>query len=320
MAQPNTITANITLSDKGPEKCIATAIIAEIIERLQGTVTFDDPSVAVISQSQPSQLNKIWFQTNSQGQVTNIKFYNPNTGKWEEVLSTTDEAICLADGSALSLVDGCLYLDPDRFLERSESSNNLIQFDSSGKIIVDIDVVRQLALRPDSEYDCNVLTKNEDTGTLRVKRGAGAYQSLGNPGAQRISGYSLMRNAPDPAEQTLDLEATFPNEWDSDCPPTHIQVTGVIAIGTGDGVSTGTWSSPACEIKAGHYRSLVAIAIDSDSTEGTCMNTMIVELDPADPKTFPYSVIANGSVDWVGDDDNEIGLYLQGFLWSGLDA
>lgn len=319
MAQPNTITANITLSDKGPERCVATAILAEIIERLQGTVTFDDPSVAIISRSQPTQLNKIWFQINSLGVVTNIKFFNTSTGKWEDVVSTGEESneVCLAAGNnAITKVGDCIFVDNSKFLERSTSSNNLLQFDDDGKLIVDISVVKDIAVSIDEEYACNILHKNSATKELRVKRGAGAFLHLGNPSGGLVEGYLIEEDAPDPATQTTDLEAVLPSFWDADCPPTHVQVTGVIAIGVGDAFSGGTWAVPAAVIEAGFDNTRIAFSLDSDNQEGATINTAIVRLNPNDPKTFAWKTDGRGTVAW-GDPANKLALYLQAFIWGG---
>lgn len=299
---------------------MATAILAEIIQRLQGTVTFDDPSVAVISQSPPSQLGKIWFQINSRGIVTNIKFFNSSTGAWEDVVSTDPEEdpICLAGGNnAITKdADGCIFVDGDRFLERSASSLNLIQFDSEGRLIVDVSYVKDIAVSIDEEFACNVLYKNPATKDLRVKRGAGTFLDLQNPSGGLIQGYVLGENSPSASIQTTDLEATFPSFWDADCPPTHIQVCGVIAIGVGDGYSGGTWAAPAADIRAGYYQSRIALSLDSDNQEGATINTAIVALDPADPKTFSWLVNGRGTVSWA-DPANQLALYLQAFVWGG---
>lgn len=312
------ISANVLLSDIGPVECISEKQMAEIVRRLQGVITFADPNVIARSQSQPTDTTKLWFQTNSQGLVTNIKFYNTNTGKWEDVISTAPETnrVCLtADNNALlQAADGCLQMPANLLLVNSTNSDNLIDLDPSGHIIVDSSTVRDMATTLDTSNLCNILRKNTTTNAISVDRGANYSLDVGIQ-TGIINGHLVAERVVTPAPGTIDLSLIPGVVWDEACPPTHVKVVACLSLDTGISVA-GTWATPNCQIRAGLNLNRVACFVDGHDNEGTMINERTVLLDPADPKTFAYHLQEGASgFNWTLTN-NYIGLFVSAFIWT----
>lgn len=314
----NTITATVVLTDTGAaDECVDDAIVQELIERLQGTIDFTDPTKIVVSASPPTDLTKIWFEKDSTGVVTNINYYNSLTGQWTDVLSTSpdnnQECLTEDNNALIRNSDGCLQVPANLFLENSEASDNLIDLDSEGKLYLKESTLKDVASTLDPLNLCNVLKKSA-TAALSVDRGASWFQQVGVAGSV-VQGHVVSENSPTASPQTLDL-TTIPNiNWDSDCPPTHALVMAVVCIGLGSGFSSGSWAAPAVGVFAGVDNTRVAMAIDADSQEGTTMAQMLVRLDPTNPETFTYQVSDTASVNW-SNTKNHVALYLQGIAWT----
>lgn len=315
----NTISSTVVLTDKGvSDPCVSDTVLAELIERLQGTVEFANPANAIVSVSPPTDLTKIWFEQNSTGVVTNIKYYNSLTGQWEDVVSTSpensQECLAIEDNAIERDADECLKVSLELFLKNSTASDNLIDLDSEGALYLKESVLKDVAATLDDQNPCNVLQKNATTSALSVNKGAGFLQDVGVAGSV-VQGHVISENSPTASPQTLDL-TTVPNiNWDADCPPTHALVMGVVVIGVGTGFSSGSWAAPAVAVAAGVDNTRVALAIDADSQEGSTIAQMIVRLDPVNPETFTYHVNEQTSVNWT-NTKNHVALYLQGLLWN----
>jgi len=318
----NTINSTVVLTDIGPSNCIDDDVMQEIIERLQGTISFPDPSSIVQSISAPTDTSKIWFKEDSTGKTTNIFYFDSLTGQWEDVVSTDPDnnnpTLCEDNNALTQDASGCIRMPADQILGRSTASDNVITFDSEGDLYVKEETIRDLGTLIDEGNSCNILYKDATSSALGVDRGANFYQDVGTAGSL-IFGHAVTENSPDVTAivQELDL-TTIPNiNWNSACPPTHIQVHAIITIGIGSTWSSGTWAAPAVVIKAGFDMTRISSQIDSDVTEGTDANTAIVRLNPTTPEIFTYQTMDISGTSWPGMAvKNHIGLYIQGLVWT----
>ncbi len=317
----NTINSTVVLTDIGPSNCIDNDVMQEIIERLQGTISFPDPSSIVQSISAPTDTSKIWFKEDSTGKTTNIFYFDSLTGQWEDVVSTDPDnnnpTLCEDNNALTQDAGGCIRMPADQILGRSTASDNVITFDSEGDLYVKEETIRDLATLIDEGNSCNILYKDATSSALGVDRGANFFQHIGVPGSI-ISGHEVIEvlaPTPDPSIQTLDL-TTIPNiNWNSACPPTHVQVHAIIVIGAGSMWSSGTWAAPAAEICCGFDMTRVSSQIDSDSTEGSDANTAIVKLDPSNPELFTFRVRDIAVTDYA-QAKNYMALFIQGLVWT----
>ena len=316
----NTINSTVVLTDIGPSNCIDDDVMQEIIERLQGTISFPDPSSIVQSISAPTDTSKIWFKEDSTGKTTNILYFDSLTGQWEDVVSTDPDnnnpTLCEDNNALTQDAGGCIRMPADQILRRSTASDNVITFDSEGDLYVKEETIRDLGTLLDAGNSCNILYKDATSSALGVDRGANFFQDVGTAGSV-IFGHVVIENSVASGVMTLDLTTIPSINWNSACPPTHVQVHAVISVKTGSGVSTGTWAAPIIQISCGTDMTRVASQVDSDSQEGTDSNTAIVRLDPNAPESFTYTVEDIGAplTDWT-NSKNHIGLYIQGLIWS----